>query len=95
LSARRFLGKILQDEKTFDDAVAVGDLPIVTEKLKYGTDKDAMTENGFAALHLAAQKGHEKTVKVLLDSGENTEAKTKKDRTSTAPRGAKFAWEGR
>jgi ankyrin repeat protein len=64
----RYLGKILQDEETFVDAVAVGDLPIVTEKLKYGTDKDVMTENGFAALHLAARA--------------NTEAKTKKDRTA-------------
>jgi ankyrin repeat protein len=140
-----FWARSYTTKKTFVDAVAVGDLPIVTEKLKYrinsdirdtsvsaialvfsffqyarpllfcalhimigqllkktkktalspktevsliseliryGTYKDAMTENGFAALHLAAQNGHEKTVKVLLDSGANTEAKTKKDRTA-------------
>jgi ankyrin repeat protein len=76
LSARWFLNKILQDEKKFLAAAETGNIAIITEQLKYGTDKEAKNEYGLTALYIAASNGHEKVVKVLLDGGVEKEAKT-------------------
>jgi ankyrin repeat protein len=66
LSARRFLGKILQDDKKFLAAAAAGNFAMVTEQLKYGTKSTLKT-----ALYSAAEHGHVDIVLLLLEHGAN------------------------
>jgi hypothetical protein len=77
LSTRWFLSKLLllQDDKKFLAAAKAGNIAIVTEQLKYCTDIEVKTRNGWTALVLAAQDGHEEVVKVLLDGGAEKETK--------------------
>ncbi len=50
-------------------AAALGDLAAVEALLDIGVDVDAASEYGATALALAADKGHAKVVKALLDHG--------------------------
>jgi hypothetical protein len=82
LSARRFLTKLLQEDKRFLGAAAAGNVTTVTEQLKCGTEIEVKTEDGWTVLHEAAWNGHEKVVKVQVDSGANTEVREARGRTA-------------
>jgi ankyrin repeat protein len=54
---------------------------IIRFLLEHGADPDAQQQQGFVALHSAAQSGDEATVAVLLDAGANTSAATASGKT--------------
>jgi ankyrin repeat protein len=63
-------------------AALEGDFPAVSAALQQGASKDATTEFGFTALHVAPTAGHLVIVRLLIDAGADVD---RRDRYGVSP----------
>jgi uncharacterized protein len=63
-------------------AATEGDFPAASAALRQGASKDATTEFGFTALHVAATAGHLQIVRLLIDAGADVD---RRDRHGISP----------
>jgi ankyrin repeat protein len=64
-------------DAAWEDAIKRGDVPIVLDLLRRGTDADARDRYGQTALMLAAHAGHREVVETLIAHGANLDITAK------------------
>jgi ankyrin repeat protein len=72
-------------------AAAEGDFAAAQVALRSGASKDATTDFGFTALHVAATKGHLPVVRLLIDAGADVD---RRERHGVSPLLQAVGWPG-
>lgn len=58
-------------------ASLLGNCELITVLLQNGANVQAVTKDGHSALHVATKAGHDEAVKLLLESGAQSDVMTK------------------
>ena len=79
---KRHGARTAEELEAIIDAAKKGDIEAVKQHLAAGTNVNTKDSQGWAPLHLAADRGHKKVIELLIAKGANVNAKDQKGRTA-------------